>query len=41
MLCLRANLDRIGKSQENGELHHESVGTTIYGTRWASQDIPR
>ncbi|CAO3653715.1 unnamed protein product [Mucor hiemalis] len=41
MLCLRANLDRIGKSQENGELHHDSVGTTIYGTRWASQDIPR
>ncbi|KAL9553409.1 hypothetical protein MBANPS3_003294 [Mucor bainieri] len=32
---------RIEASNSQGELHHESVGTTIYGTRWASQDIPR
>lgn len=33
--------DRIAKSNENGDLHHDSVSTTIYGSRWASQDIPR
>ncbi|GAA5815830.1 hypothetical protein MFLAVUS_009346 [Mucor flavus] len=33
--------DRIAKSNENGSLHHDAVSTTIYGSRWASQDIPR
>ncbi|KAI7890585.1 glutamate decarboxylase [Mucor mucedo] len=33
--------DRLSKANENGELHHDSVGTTVYGTRWASEDIPR
>ncbi|KAI9267326.1 glutamate decarboxylase [Sporodiniella umbellata] len=32
---------RIDESHSQGELHHEAVGTTIYGTHWASEDIPR
>ncbi|KAI8374989.1 glutamate decarboxylase [Choanephora cucurbitarum] len=32
---------RIEEANSKGELHHESVGTTVYGSRWASQDIPR
>ncbi|KAI8097851.1 glutamate decarboxylase [Gilbertella persicaria] len=32
---------RLQETNNKGELHHESVGTTVYGTRWASQDIPR
>lgn len=32
---------RIEEVNSKGELHHDSVGTTVYGTRWASEDIPR
>ncbi|KAG0744636.1 hypothetical protein G6F57_009144 [Rhizopus arrhizus] len=32
---------RIEESHSKGELHHDAVETTIYGTRWASEDIPR
>ncbi|KAI8365339.1 glutamate decarboxylase [Radiomyces spectabilis] len=32
---------RLDKINENGETHHESVNTTVYGTHWASTDIPR
>ncbi|KAI9483723.1 MAG: glutamate decarboxylase [Benjaminiella poitrasii] len=32
---------RIKESKMNGEHHPDAVETTIYGTRWASEDIPR
>ncbi|KAI7904902.1 glutamate decarboxylase [Cokeromyces recurvatus] len=32
---------RIEESRKNGEFHPDAVGTTIYGTHWASEDIPR
>ncbi|KAL0080118.1 glutamate decarboxylase [Phycomyces blakesleeanus] len=32
---------RITESASNGEFHPDTVNTTIYGTRWASEDIPR
>ncbi|CAO3703603.1 unnamed protein product [Rhizopus stolonifer] len=32
---------RIDSSKSQGELHHDAVGTTIYGSHWASEDIPR
>jgi glutamate decarboxylase len=35
------SIARIEESHSKGELHHDAVETTIYGTRWASEDIPR
>ncbi|KAI9300614.1 glutamate decarboxylase [Cunninghamella echinulata] len=32
---------RINDSKANGEHHHEAISTTVYGSRWVSEDIPR
>ncbi|ORZ01684.1 glutamate decarboxylase [Syncephalastrum racemosum] len=32
---------RIEESTSKGELHHDAVSTSVYGTRWASEAIPR
>ncbi|ORX52779.1 glutamate decarboxylase [Hesseltinella vesiculosa] len=32
---------RIDETNVNGEHHHDNVSTTVYGTRWVAEDIPR
>ncbi|CAO3625507.1 unnamed protein product [Cunninghamella blakesleeana] len=32
---------RINDSKANGEYHHDAISTTVYGSKWVAEDIPR
>ncbi|KAI8061665.1 glutamate decarboxylase [Gongronella butleri] len=32
---------RLDETNVNGDYHHDTVNTTVYGSRWVAEDIPR